>query len=166
MAEALLISKKDLQEYTSLNANTDVDKVIQFVLIAQQIWIQQYTGSKLLTKIKTDITNSALSGNYITLVATYLKPMLIHYTMVEYLPFCAYTISNKGIYKHNSENSETVSKEEVDYLIEKEKRIAESYSQRFLDYICTNQNLFPEYNTNTQGDQYPQSNNFLTNWYI
>jgi hypothetical protein len=166
MAEALLISKKDLQEYTSLNANTDVDKVIQFVLIAQQIWIQQYTGSKLLTKIKTDITNSALSGNYITLVATYLKPMLIHYTMVEYLPFCAYTISNKGIYKHSSENSEIVSKEEVDYLIEKEKRIAESYSQRFLDYICTNQNLFPEYNTNTQGDQYPQSNNFLTNWYI
>ena len=166
MAEALLISKKDLQEYTSLNANTDVDKVIQFVLIAQQIWIQQYTGSKLLTKIKTDITNSALSGNYITLVATYLKPMLIHYTMVEYLPFCAYTISNKGVYKHSSENSEIVSKEEVDYLIEKEKRIAESYSQRFLDYICTNQNLFPEYNTNTQGDQYPQSNNFLTNWYI
>jgi hypothetical protein len=166
MAEALLISKKDLQEYTSLNANTDVDKVIQFVLIAQQIWIQQYTGSKLLTKIKTDITNSALSGNYITLVATYLKPMLIHYTMVEYLPFCAYTISNKGIYKHSSENSEIVSKEEVDYLIEKEKRIAESYSQRFLDYICTNQNLFPEYNANTQGDQYPQSNNFLTNWYI
>ena len=166
MAEALLISKKDLQEYTSLNANTDVDKVIQFVLIAQQIWIQQYTGSKLLTKIKTDITNSALSGNYITLVATYLKPMLIHYTMVEYLPFCAYTISNKGIYKHSSENSEIVSKEEVDYLIEKEKRIAESYSQRFLDYICTNQNLFPEYNTNTQGDQYSQSNNFLTNWYI
>ena len=166
MAEALLISKKDLQEYTSLNANTDVDKVIQFVLIAQQIWIQQYTGSKLLTKIKTDITNSALSGNYITLVATYLKPMLIHYTMVEYLPFCAYTISNKGIYKHSSENSEIVSKEEVDYLIEKEKRIAESYSQRFLDYICTNQNLFPEYNTNTQGDQYPHSNNFLTNCYI
>jgi hypothetical protein len=166
MAEALLISKKDLQEYTSLNANTDVDKVIQFVLKAQQIWIQQYTGSKLLNKIKTDIQNSALSGDYITLVATYLKPMLIHFTMVEYLPFCAYTISNKGIYKHSSENAEIVSKEEVDYLIEKEKRIAESYAQRFLDYICTNQNLFPEYNTNTQGDQYPQSNNFLTNWYL
>ena len=56
MAEALLISKKDLQEYTSLNANTDVDKVIQFVLIAQNIWIQQYTGTRLLDKIKTDIT--------------------------------------------------------------------------------------------------------------
>jgi hypothetical protein len=166
MAEALLISKKDLQEYTSLNANTDVDKVIQFVLVAQNIWIQQYTGSKLLDKIKTDITNNTLSGNYITLVRSYLKPMLIHFTMVEYLPFCAYTISNKGIYKHQSENSEIVSKEEVDYLIEKEKRIAESYSQRFLDYICKNNSLFPEYTTNENGDVYPQHNNYLTNWYL
>jgi hypothetical protein len=81
MAEALLISKKDLQEYTSLNANTDVDKVIQFVLVAQNIWIQQYTGSKLLDKIKTDITNNTLSGNYITLVRSYLKPMLIHFIL-------------------------------------------------------------------------------------
>jgi len=166
MAEPLLISKKDLQEYTALNANTDVDKVIQFVLVAQNIWIQQYTGSKLLNKIKADILANTLSGNYLTLVRTYLKPMLIHFTMVEYLPFCAYTISNKGIYKHQSENSEIVSKEEVDYLIEKEKRIAESYSQRFLDYICNNSSLFPEYNTSTNGDVIPQNNNYLTNWYL
>jgi len=166
MAEPLLISKKDLQEYTSLNANTDVDKVIQFVLVAQNIWIQQYTGSRLLNKIKADILANTLSGNYLTLVRTYLKPMLIHFTMVEYLPFCAYTISNKGIYKHQSENSEIVSKEEVDYLIEKEKRIAESYSQRFLDYICNNSSLFPEYNTSTNGDVIPQNNNYLTNWYL
>jgi hypothetical protein len=166
MAEPLLISKKDLQEYTALNANTDVDKVIQFVLVAQNIWIQQYTGSRLLNKIKADILANTLSGNYLTLVRTYLKPMLIHFTMVEYLPFCAYTISNKGIYKHQSENSEIVSKEEVDYLIEKEKRIAESYSQRFLDYICNNSSLFPEYNTSTNGDVLPQNNNYLTNWYL
>ncbi len=166
MAEPLLISKKDLQEYTALNANTDVDKVIQFVLVAQNIWIQQYTGSKLLNKIKADILANTLSGNYLTLVRTYLKPMLIHFTMVEYLPFCAYTISNKGIYKHQSENSEIVSKEEVDYLIEKEKRIAESYSQRFLDYICNNSSLFPEYNTSTNGDVITQNNNYLTNWYL
>lgn len=166
MAEPLLISKKDLQEYTALNANTDVDKVIQWVLIAQNIWIQQYTGTRLLEKIKTDITNNTLSGNYLTLVRTYLKPMLIHFTMVEYLPFCAYTISNKGIYKHQSENSEIVSKEEVDYLIEKEKSIAQSYAQRFLDYICNNNALFPEYMANQNGEVYPQGGNYLKNWYL
>ena len=42
--------------------------------------------------------------------------------MLEALPYLAYTIGNKGIYKHGSENAETVSKEEVDYMIEREKK--------------------------------------------
>jgi hypothetical protein len=145
MAEALLIGKADLQSYTALNGNVDTDKVIQFIKIAQDIWVLQYVGTDLMTKIKADITAGTLTGNYATLVNTYLKPMLIHFTMVEYLPFAAYSISNKGLYKHSSENSEIVSKEEVDYLIEKEKRIAENYAQRFLDYMCVNQSLFTEY---------------------
>lgn len=166
MAEALLIGKADLQSYTALNGNVDTDKVIQFIKIAQDIWVLQYVGTDLMTKIKADIVAGTLSGNYATLVNIYLKPMLIHFTMVEYLPFAAYSISNKGLYKHSSENAEIVSKEEVDYLVEKEKRIAENYAQRFLDYICANESLFPEYQTNTNGDVYPQKQNFLSNWYI
>ena len=166
MAEALLIGKADLQSYTALNGNVDTDKVVQFIKIAQDIWILQYVGTDLLTKIKADIVASTLTGNYATLVNTYLKPMLIHFTMVEYLPFAAYSISNKGLYKHSSENAEIVSKEEVDYLVEKEKRIAENYAQRFLDYMCLNEELFPEYQSNGTGDVYPQQKNYLSNWYI
>jgi hypothetical protein len=166
MAEALLISKTDLQSYTALNANTDIDKVIPFIKIAQDIWVTQYVGSNLIDKIKSDIVANTLTGNYLTLVTTYLKPMLIHFTMVEYLPFAAYTIANKGVYKHQSENSEVVAKDEVDYLIEKEKRIAENYAQRFLDYMCVNQSLFPEYTSNSSGDVFPQNGNYLSNWYL
>lgn len=166
MAEALLIGKSDLQAYTALNGNVDTDKVLQSIKIAQDIWVLQYVGTDLMNKIKTDIVASTLSGNYATLVNTYLKPMLIHFTMVEYLPFAAYSISNKGLYKHSSENAEIVSKEEVDYLIEKEKRIAENYAQRFLDYMVVNQSLFPEYSTNGSGDVFPQHVNYLSNWHI
>jgi len=166
MAEALLIGKADLQSYTALNGNVDTDKIVQFIKIAQDIWVLQYVGTDLMTKIKADIVASTLTGNYATLVNTYLKPMLIHFTMVEYLPFAAYSISNKGLYKHSSENAEIVSKEEVDYLVEKEKRIAENYAQRFLDYMCLNEALFPEYQSNGTGDVYPQQKNYLSNWYI
>ena len=166
MAEALLVTRQDVVKFTALNGNVDTDKFIQFVKIAQDTDLQNYTGTKLLDKIKADILASTLTGNYATLVNTYLKPMLIHFTMVEYLPFAAYSISNKGLYKHSSENAEIVSKEEVDYLVEKEKRIAENYAQRFLDYMCDNEALFPEYQTNTNGDVVPQKKNYLSNWYI
>ena len=55
--------------------------------------------------------------------------------MVDYLPFAAYQIKNGGVFKHTSENAETVSKSEVDFLIAKERNIAEYYTKRFIDFI-------------------------------
>jgi hypothetical protein len=86
--------------------------------------------------------------------------------MVEYLPFAAYSISNGGVYKHNSENSTSVDKGEVDFLIEKERKIAEYYVQRFLDYMSSNQNLFPEYNTNSDEDIYPDKDVQRSGWVL
>ena len=52
MAEALLITRDDLVRLTALNGNTDTDKFIQFIKIAQDIHIENYLGTKLLQKIK------------------------------------------------------------------------------------------------------------------
>lgn len=166
MAEALLISNNDVVKYTALNGNVDVDKFIQFIKIAQDIHIQRYLGTPLLNKIKSDIVNSTLASPYTELVTNYIKPMLIHWAMVEYLPFSAYTIANKGVYKHQAENSEVVQKNEVDFLVEKQRTLAEHYTQRFIDYICFNQSDFPEYNEATNGDVFPDSDNFFGGWQI
>ena len=166
MAEALLITRDDLVRFTSVNGNVDTDKFIQYIKIAQDIHIQNYLGTELLNKIKSDIIASTLSGDYQSLVETYVKPMLIHWAMVEYLPFAAYTIANKGVYKHSSENAENVAKDEVDFLLEKERKIAQHYTQRFIDYMSFNQQLFPEYNDNSNGDMYPDTNNNFIGWVL
>ena len=166
MAEALLITRTDLVKFTAMNGNVDTDKFIQYIKIAQDIHIQGYLGTDLLDKIKADIVASTLTGDYLTLVETYVKPMLIHWAMVEYMPFAAYTIANKGVYKHSSENSENVDKIEVDFLIEKERKIAEHYTQRFIDYICFNQSKFSEYNTNSNGDMYPNTDTNFSGWVL
>lgn len=166
MAEALLITRDDLVRYTAVNGNVDTDKFIQFIKISQDIHIQGYLGTDLLNKIKADITAGTLAGNYQSLVVNYVKPMLIHWAMVEYLPFAAYTIANKGVYKHNSENSTNLEKNEIDFIIEKERQIAQHYTQRFIDYMSFNQNLFPEYNSNSNGDMYPNTDTNFTGWVI
>jgi hypothetical protein len=166
MAEALLISRADVVKFTALNGNIDVDKYISFVKIAQDVHVQSILGTDLLNKIKADIVASTLSGNYLSLLTNYVKPMLIHWAMVEYLPFAAYTIANKGVYKHESENSTTVDKVEVDFLIEKQRQIAQHYTQRFVDYMSFNMNLFPEYNSNSNGDMYPRTDNNFIGWIL
>ena len=124
MATALLITRDDVVRYTNVNGNVDVDKFIQFVLIAQDIHIQSMLGTKLLEKIQADIIAGSLANPYLSLLTTYIQPCLIHFAMVEYLPYAAYTVANKGVYKHGAENSETLSKEEVDFMIEKQRQTA------------------------------------------
>jgi hypothetical protein len=244
MAEALLITRQDVVKFTAMNGNVDTDNFIQYVKIAQDIHIQNYLGTDLLEKLKSEIilaasgiptaitisnqgtgyttgtainttsttgtglklnitaagglitaatintagtgytvggtatvtggTNGAVTissiyaipTDYNNLLVTYVKPMIIHWAMVEFLPFAAYTIANKGVYKHNSENATNVEKVEIDFLIEKERSIAQHYTERFIDYISFNNDLFPEYNSNSNGDMYPDTNNNYTGWYL
>ncbi len=166
MAQALLISRKDIVKFTAMNGNVDTDKFIQFVKIAQDIHIQNYLGTDLLNKIETDILASSLSGSYLTLVTDYVKPMLIHWAMVEYLPFAAYTVANKGVYKHTSENASNVDKTEIDFLIEKERNLAQYYTDRFISYMSFNNDSFPEYNSNSNEDVYPDKDASFEGWVL
>ena len=163
---ALFVSRDEIVKFTALNGNIDVDNFVQWVKVAQDIHIQNYLGTKLFKKINDDIVAGTLAGNYLSLTNVYVKPMLVHWAMVEFLPFAAYTIANKGVYKHNSENSDTVSKEEVDFLVEKERSIAENYTRRFIDYMSFNNSLFPEYNTNSNADVYPDKQSDFAGWQL
>jgi hypothetical protein len=156
MAEALLISRKDVVKFTAMNGNVDTDKFIQYVKIAQDKHIENYLGTDLLNKIQADIIAGSLTGDYLTLVNTYVKPALLHFTMVEYLPFSNYTIANKGVFKPLSENAEGVSKEEIDFLMEKERDTAEYYINRLVEFLSFNAgSKFPEYYTNNNEDVMP-----------
>jgi len=169
MATALFITRKQLVQNSILDGNVDTDKFIQFVKIAQEIHIRNYLGTDLYNKISTDIAGTggaSLTGNYLTLVTTYIQPMLIHFAMVDYLPFAAYQIKNGGVFKHISENAESVSKNEVDFLVEKERDIAEYYTRRFIDYMSFNQSLFPEYTSNSNEEIDPDKDALFNGWVL
>ncbi len=166
MATALWIKREDLVRQTALGGNVDTDKFIQFIKIAQEIHIQNYTGTKLYDKISDDIIAGTLANPYLALVNDYLQPMLIHYAMVEYLPFAAYTIANGGVYKHTSENSTSVEKNEVDFLVEKERNIAQYYTDRFITYMSYNQATFPEYYLNNNADVFPDTDANFSSWVL
>ena len=166
MATALFIKPVTLKRNSIIDGNVDVDKFIQFIKIAQQIHIKNYLGTDLYNKISADIVADSLTGDYLTLVNDYIQPMLIHYAMVDYLPFAAYQIKNGGIFKHSSETAETVSKSEVDYLVNKEREFAEYYTRRFIDYMAFNQASFPEYTSNTNDDISPDRDSLFNGWVL
>lgn len=166
MAKALWIKREDIVRNTVISGNVDTDKFLMFISIAQDIHIQNYTGTKLYERISNDILANTLANPYLALVTNYIQPMLIHFAMTEYLPFAAFTVANGGVFKHTSENATSAEKIEIDYLVEKERTIAKYYTERFIDYMSFNQSLFPEYNENVNEDIYPDRDSRPASWVL
>ena len=166
MATALFINRTDLVKNSIIDGSTDVDKFIQFIKISQQIEIQNLLGTDLYNKISADIVAGSLAGNYLSLTNTYIQPTLIWFAQMNYIPFAAYKIKNKCVLKGTSEQSKTVDKNEVDYLVSKAREYANYYSTRLVDYLSFNDNLFPEYNTNTNEDIDPDTDTTFKGWVL
>lgn len=166
MATALFIKREDLVRNSILDGNVDTDKFIQFIKIAQQMHIQNYLGTDLYNKISADIIAGTLSGDYLNLVNDYIQPMLIHFAMVDYLPFASYELRNGGLFRHRSENAENPTKEEQDFLTQKHRNFADFYTRRFIDYMNYNQSSFPEYNTNSNEDMNPDRDANWVGWVL
>jgi len=166
MAQVLFVSPADVIKRTGINGNVDRDQMIQFIKIAQDIHIQNILGTKLFNRIASDITADTLSGNYLSLFTNYIQDMVIHYATIEILPYIHFKVANGGIYTKNGENSTNATKEDLDYLVQKERDIAEHYSRRFIDHMAFNNSLYPEYNTSSNDDMYPSKNQNFAGWVL
>jgi RNAse (barnase) inhibitor barstar len=157
--KALFISIADLKAKSIIDGNTDADKLIHQIEVAQDMHIQNYLGGNLYDKLQELILSGDIdlpaNSDYKALRDSYIKPMLIWFTQLEYLPFAMFKIDNGGINKHRGQESDTVDFRDVDRMQSKITDRAEFYTKRFLDYICFNSQKFPEYNNNSNGDMYP-----------
>ena len=162
--KALFVSTDDLKRYSVLSGNIDSDKFIQFISIAQEMHVIEYLGTRLYEKLQNGIINDSLNADYIKLLENYVKPLTIHWALVEYMSFAPYQVTNKGVYKHISETSDSVSVEEVNSLVEKHRDIAQNYTRRFIDFMIYNQSTYPEYNQNKNDDIYPSFDSSWGGW--
>jgi len=161
--KALFITLNDLKRKSIISGNTDDDKLIQFVEVAQDLHIQNYLGGNLYDKLQnlilTDTLDDVANVNYKNLINQYVKPMLIWFSQMEYFPFCMFRVNNGGLSKHRGENDDFVDFGDIDRMTSKATARAEFYTTRFTDYICSNSSKFPEYNQNSNGDMYPDRDN-------
>ena len=162
MAFGLFITRNDIIKNTPLGGAIDADALLPFVRTAQEKYLLNLLGTVLYNKLQDDIeAGDSFSGYYQTLVESYVKPTLIWYSCVEYIPFSAISFKSNGAVKHISETSVSPGKNEVDYLLSKALDNAGYYSTRLQDYLLANSQNLPEY-LQSVGDStqiYPDQSN-------
>jgi hypothetical protein len=116
MATVLFINRTDLVRNSILDGNIDTSKFVQFIKLAQEIDVQQIIGTNMYDGLSAAIPNidNPTNARWKTVLDDYIAPMLIWYAQANYYPFAAYQIKNGGVFKHTSENSQSVDKNEID----------------------------------------------------
>ena len=146
MSYALFITRNDIIKNTPLQGAIDADKLLPFMRTAQDKYMLNLLGSVLFNKLQDDITaGTPFSGYYETLVEEHVKPTLIWYACVEYIPFSGISFKSEGSFKHQSESSISPGKNEIDYLLSKALNNADYYATRLQDYLIANSENIPEF---------------------
>ena len=153
MSYALFITRNDIIKNTPLQGAIDADKLLPFIRTAQDKYLLNILGTVLFYKLQEDITaGNTFTGYYKDLMDDHIKPTLIWYSCVEYIPFSGISFKSEGSFKHQSEQSISPGKNEIDYLLNKALNNADYYSTRLQDYLVAYSNQIPEY-LQTVGNQ-------------
>ena len=148
MSYALFVSRNDIIKNTPLQGSIDADRLLNFVRTAQDKYILNILGTVLFYKLQEDITDGTfnqLDVFYQDLMKEHIKPTLIWYAVVEYLPFSGVQFKSEGAVKHETETAKSVTKNEVDYLLQKAMNNADYYATRMQNYLISYSNQIPEY---------------------
>jgi hypothetical protein len=172
MSQVLFCTKEDIVRRSPiLNGDIDSDKIIPALHISQTQYLREIIGTDLYNYYDTAIRalpGTPIPTNHKTLLDDYIKPILIHLCTAEFLKSGAYIVSNKGIYKSSSENSEAASAEEVKELVQIERDRAQSYTERFLDYMAFNATTkgITQWFSNSNDDVSPNYESYTIDWVI
>jgi hypothetical protein len=146
MAFGLFITRNDIIKTSPLQGSIDSDRLLPFVKTAQEKYILNLLGTVLYYKLQEDVeAGTPFTGIYDVLMTDHVKPTLIWYSVVEYLPFSAVQFKSEGAVKHQSEQSQAVGKTEVDYLVQKSQDNAEWYATRMQNFLIAYNTQIPEF---------------------
>lgn len=166
MAFGLFITRNDIIKNTPLQGAIDADRLLPFVRTAQEKYLLNLLGTVLYNKLQDDIeAQTPFTGIYLQLMNDYVKPTLIWYACVEYIPFSSTQFKSEGAIKYKSEQSEAVSKSEIDYLSQKAQDNADWYATRMQDFLIAYSTQIPEYleSVGNSTQVYPdQSNQYFS----
>tara|TARA_R110000782_G_scaffold7345_7_gene24785 strand:- start:121 stop:669 length:549 start_codon:yes stop_codon:yes gene_type:complete len=161
--EILFVNPDYLKRLTNLNGSVEDSYVIPSVILAQDKYLQQYLGTELLDRLKADVEGGTLTGDYLLLMDNYVRKVVCWWTMVDLVPSLYVKIDNGGLVIRTSDNTSSISPDDLHREVERARTNAQFYTQRLVSYLCDNTDLFPEYSTNSNGDMSPDREAYSQN---
>ncbi|MBV7534045.1 hypothetical protein [Chitinophaga sp. sic0106] len=146
----LFISEQKLKDSSMLSDNIDPKSLRPTVKMTQDMYIHPLLGSALYNKLQELVQSGTVAGDYKILMDEYITDTLVWYTLTEMPVPLQYKLVNKGVITRTGEAIQTISFAEVQNIVDYCRNKAEWYAQRCIQYLCANQDKYPEYKATEQ----------------
>ena len=157
----LFISATRLKKDTALGGSVDDNLIMPYILLAQDMNILPVLGTDLYEALKTKINGGTLTGDYKTLMETYIQPALVQFSFSQLAPYLRLRfVNNAVVVMGATEQSSSATYDDIKPLMDTATDAAEFYRQRLIDYLRNNSSSFTEYTSNTGADLDPTTRNY------
>lgn len=155
----MIINKEYFKKYSPIPLNYNLDEVMLYIPVAEKIWLVPITGQYLFDEINYQVKNNQVSEENATLLTEGgLWQYLCFATIYECLPLLWGKISEVGIVKGKSDNSDSVDLKDMTYIEGHIRRQVEVLKEQVQDFLCFHCNQFPLFDPSVCGCGCPCNN--------
>lgn len=137
-----LIDEELLKAYSTMSLNVGVDKIIPYLTLAQEFYLEPILGTPLMTELQLQISTDTLTDVNKGLIIK-IAPCLSAWCDYLSARSLAYTVTQKGIVKEHSENSESLNEKELAYYFHQFRETADLATELLVKYLCRCADSFP-----------------------
>ena len=139
-----LINEEYFKAYSPIPNNYNIEELLPYFTVAEKLWVIPILGIPLYEELLDEVEKNEVTPENATLLLN-LYPYLSYAICYEGLPFIAYHFSEVGATKGKSENSDSVSINDINYINSHIRNQVEVMKGQLKDFLNEHQSVYPLY---------------------
>lgn len=139
-----LITEQYFKEFGPIPDNYNIKELKPYFHVAEKLWIEPIIGTPLYEELLEEVENDNVTPEHATLLLN-IYPLLAFAIVYESLPFVGYHLSQVGITKGKSENSDSVSINDVNYISTQLRNQCETMKMLLKKFLDEHAEHYPLY---------------------
>lgn len=140
----MIINEKYFKQYSPIPLNYNMAEIKNYIPVAEKIWVKPLIGYDLFDEIEEQVKNNTVSeANATLLTEGGLWQYLSFATVLEALPLVWSHISEVGVTKGKSENSDSLDLKDMTYVNQHLRNQVEVLKDQLKKWLCEHNDVFP-----------------------
>lgn len=143
MIQNTIINEKWLKEFSPIPLNYNMKELHNYIKLAETIWVEPVIGHRFYEELLEQVANNELSDVNSTALVDAIYPYLGFAVAYEALPIMWAHISEVGITKGKSDNSDSLDLKDMTYVQQHLRTQVEARKDYCKKWLCERSIAFP-----------------------